>query len=440
MTPTSAEKKDNMRVLKLFLAACAIALPMAAYAQAPATDVAFVGVNVIPMDSERVLQDQTVIVRNGRIEQIGPSAQVSVPDSATRIDGRGKFLLPGLADMHIHVSPGQGNPNDAAFNQMTVLLANGITTARGMAGNPNNFRVRERIQSGQLLGPMLYLASPGLQGSNVPHVEAAQAMVESFKKDGYDMLKIFNITRTNYAAAVETARRVGLPVVGHVPAGVMLQQALSSQITIEHLDAYLPALTRDDAPVKDVDSQFAPGEILNYLDESKLPALAAATRQSGAFNTPTLHFAALIVSDATGEQLRAHYQEELKYVPQQARTQWTNQRGNQLKDAPPADQRARFVDIRKKLTKALYTGGAKLLAGSDSPQLFNVHGFALHRELAALVDAGLSTYAALETATRNPAEYLKGDFGVVATGKRADLLLLHANPLQSIGNLQSAAA
>ena len=150
--------------------------------------IAFINVNVVPFDRERILPGQTVIVRDGRIAEIGPAEKTKVPAGTLQIDGRGKYLMPGLADMHVHLFPGAGQPDDLANQQLQLFLANGVTTIRNMIGKPEHLQLRDRVAKGELLGPTIYTAGPPLLGNNVPTPEAAEQAVADQKKAGYDLL------------------------------------------------------------------------------------------------------------------------------------------------------------------------------------------------------------------------------------------------------------
>jgi hypothetical protein len=259
------------------------------------------------------------------------------------------------------------------------------------------------------------------------------------------LLKVHEgLSPETYAAIVATAKRVGIPFAGHATATVGLKRALDAQQnSIEHLDGYLQALVADDSPVKPNPSQVVVGPVLEHIDESKLPALAAATRKANVWNDPTLTLFKLVVSDAKPEDYLKW--PEMQYIPAKMREGFAKQKQSTLGNPAPAAERQRFVNLRNKVLVALHAAGAKLLIGPDSPQFFLVPGFATHRELESFVEAGLSPYQALEAATRNPAEYFAEtmkaarDFGTVEVGLRADLLLLDANPLQSVANLSKRA-
>src|SRR5262245_5537712 len=204
-----------------------------------ASAIAFVGVTVVPMDSERRIPDQTVLVRQGRVAEIGPSSSVQVPAGAQRIDGRGKFLMPGLADMHIHLW---------TQDDLTLFLANGVTFVRNMWGSPQTLVWRDRVERGEVLGPGTYTAGPLLDGKPpvwngsavVESAEDAERAVTSQKKAGYDFIKVYKkLSPQAFDAIAATAKKEGLTFGGHVPAAVGLERALAAgQRSVEHLDGY----------------------------------------------------------------------------------------------------------------------------------------------------------------------------------------------------------
>jgi imidazolonepropionase-like amidohydrolase len=399
--------------------------------------VAFVDVTVIPMDRERRLEHQTVVVVDGRIAVIGPVRNVSIPSRAVRVDGRGRFLMPGLADMHAHLLPGLGDDSSLAGQQMTLLLANGVTTARALGGARTGLAFRARLRSGEVAGPSLWLAGPSLNGNSVKDVAAARRLVEEQKAAGFDLLKTHGgFGPEIYDTLVATAKRLGMPLSGHVTPEYGLYRALAAGQQIEHLDGYIAAL------MTGPDSASAPGDqivvdpaVLAKVREAKIPGVVQATKDAGVWHGPTLALFSRIVGDSTAEQLGAG--PEMKYVPPAMRTGMQNQWKQIAAEAgAPAESRAAFVALRNRLVKAMHAAGVRLLVGSDSPQFFLVPGFAVHDEIEAFVAAGLTPYAALEAATRNPAEWLGAadSMGTVARGKRADLLLLEADPLVDARN------
>jgi imidazolonepropionase-like amidohydrolase len=404
---------------------------------------AFIGVNLVPMDSERVLENQTVIVRDGRIAEIGAANKIKVPKDAVQIDGRGKFLMPGLADMHAHLQIGAGTLDDAAGQQLQLFLMNGVTTVRNMIGKPEHLLLRDRINKGELVAPTIFTAGAPMIVNLIPSPEAAVKAVTEQKAAGYDLLKVHEgLSPETYQAIVETANKVGIPFAGHVTATVGLERALKAkQTSIEHLDGYIQFIIADNSPVKPTGSQVQLGEVLNYVDEKKIPAVIKATKDANVWNTPTLALFQIIVSPKKSEDLLKL--PELKYVPQKVRDAFARQK--QGTENIPADEGEKYTRLRFRLVRELEKAGAKLMIGSDPGQMFLVAGFGTHKELESFVEAGLTPFQALEAATKNPAEYLSefmkipNDFGVVKTGNKADLLLLDANPLQSVSNTEKIA-
>jgi imidazolonepropionase-like amidohydrolase len=393
----------------------------------------------VPMDRDRVLTQQTVIVRNGRIFRMGDSRSTRAPRDATIIDGRGRYLMPGLAEMHAHVPPAQAG-DETIERTLFLYLANGITTARGMLGQPAHLEWRDRANRGEILSPRLYTSGPSINGSSVQTADSARRAVLHQHSAGYDFLKLHpGITREVFDAMARTADSVGIPFAGHVSTGVGLQRTLQAQQrSIDHLDGYMEALVREGAPVDPQQSQFFGFNLIEHVDEARIPELASATRRAGVWNVPTQ---SLFVDFASEEDPATIAQRpEMRYMPAQTVAQWVTTVTNFRAGPNYSHEKAqRFMEVRRRLIRELHRNGAPLLLGADAPQIFNVPGFAIHQELRALVDAGLSPFEALETGTRNVARFFgtEAEAGTVDNGKRADLILLNANPLQNIDNVRN---
>ncbi len=408
----------------------------------PQDAVAFVDVNVVPMDSERLLAHQTVVVSGGRILALGPVGSTPVPVSAVRIEGQGRYLMPGLVDMHLHLVPGVGEPEDPAGQVLALLLANGVTSARALGGPKDTaLKVRDRVARGEVLGPTLWVAGPSLHGKSVQGPEQARQRVREDKAAGYDGLKTHGyLGRETYDVMVAEARAQGLQVSGHVTPDVGLFHALESGQQVEHLDGYLNELLPENDAARAEVGQVEVGDALDRMDPARIPALAEATKRAGVWSSPTLDRFETVTSPEGVEPLRAR--PELRYVPRAAVKAWTRMVSSDPRmTGVSAERKRKFAELRRQVTRELYAAGAKLLVGSDSPQLFMVAGFAMHREMEALAAAGVPTYGVLEAATRNPAEYLgeADTWGTVAEGKRADLLLLDANPLEDVKHTRDLA-
>jgi len=398
--------------------------------------VAFVDVTVIPMDRERTIPRQTVVVRGGRIVVIGPSSQVKVPAGGLRVDGRGKFLIPGLAEMHAHI-PGGDTPDSVVERTLFLYVAGGVTTIRGMLGHPRHLDLRARAARNELLSPTIYTSGPSLNGNSVPTPGAAARIVAEQKAAGYDFLKIHpGISGEVFDTLAATAKRVGIRFAGHVPLQVGLARALETgYATIDHLDGYVEAMVRDGAPITAAESEFFGLNLGEYLDESRLPGLVEATRETQVWNVPTQVLMENLMPDVTVEVLQQR--PEMRYVAPTTLSKWAGEKSSLLRDAgASAESARRTMSMRRKLIKALHAGKAGLLLGSDAPQIYNVPGFSVHRELQSLVAAGLTPYQALETGTRNVAVFFgtAATTGTVGVGKRADLVLLDANPLTDVAN------
>lgn len=390
---------------------------LAAPAPVPAQTYGIVGVTVVPMDRDRVVPDQTVIVRDGIIAAMSATDRTDVPQDAERIDGRGKFLMPGLAEMHGHVPGGNAPP---AYTEAVLFLyvANGVTTVRGMQGHPAQLALRDRIARRELLAPRLYVSSPAMTGNGVQTADQAERLVREYHAAGYDHLKVHEgLTAEVYDAIARTARELGIPFAGHVTNAITAFDAMvSGQASIDHLDNMLEAIEFSDA---------------------RIPELveAAVRANTGVVPTEVLWETAFL-APPPADRLRAD-RTELRYMPRQQVESWVRQQEQSRANASDPAEARRIIALRRRLIAALYDGGALLLLGTDSPQRFSVPGFSIHREMQVMVEAGLSPYAVLVTGTRHIARYFgtEEETGTVAVGKRADLLLLEANPLEDVANV-----
>jgi imidazolonepropionase-like amidohydrolase len=410
--------------------------------------VAFTDVTVIPMDRERVAAGQTVVVRGDRIEAVGPAASTRVPAGAVRIDGRGKFLMPGLAEMHAHVLAAQapGNADERLNRDIFFLyIANGITTIRAMLGAPNQLLLRDRLVSNELLGPAMFVAAPSLNGTSAPNPDTAVKLVRAHKAAGYDLLKIHpGLSRETYDAMARTAREVGITWAGHVPQAVGLRHAIAArQSTIDHMDGYLEASVPETTAVRLQAGGATLADFIRNVDESRFEELARLSRAAGVWNVPTAALWENLFDRTSVDELLQR--PENRYAPRAWVNNWANAKRNRIQQdvqqGVTPELAAQFMVARRRMLKVLADVGAPLLMGTDSPQIFSVPGFSLHRELALAVAAGVRPYQVLESGTRNVGRYvaeelkLDGRFGTVAPGQRADLVLLDANPLVDIGNL-----
>ncbi len=402
-----------------------------------AGEVAFVNVTVIPMDRERVLPGYTVVTRGDRIVSFGANRDVRVPAGAARIDGTGKYLIPGLAEMHAHIPP--GNAPDTTISRVLELFAlNGVLTVRGMLGTPRHLVFRDRAARGEILSPRIWTSGPSLSGGSVPSPDSAVRMVMAEKALGYDFLKIHpGLTRAAFDSMDAAADRAAIRFAGHVPLDVGLTRALEARYwSIDHIDGFVEALLRSGAPLTTAQGGFFGVNLVNELDESRIPSLIAATKAAGVWIVPTEYFLEAMAGEDPVEQLAAR--PDMRHVSSAMVQQWTTATSN-LRNAPgmTPEMRRRFIALRRKILKGLHDAGVGIILGSDAPQLWNAPGLSAARELGTYVAAGLTPWQALATGTRNVAAFLgnSGEAGTIGNGKRADLVLLDANPLADISNV-----
>ena len=381
----------------------------------------FLNVNVIPMDSERILENQTVIVRDGVIEMIGNSEQVQVPDEALVIDGQGKYLMPGLVDMHVHVT------NE---NELLLFAAHGVTTIRNLWGGLNgtdHLGWRAKIEAGDMFGPTLYTSGPIMEGppKTVPWMkvyedpESAADAVNKQIDQGYDFIKVYDyVSLPVYEAVIKTAQARGVMVVGHTPRKVGIDRVLNSgQVTIEHISGIIDA----DA-----------GEY--NVPESDLPEYARKLAEAGIYVCPTIAVYQLYVPDEDLHLLTER--PEMDLISPGTKFMWRYfQRPGSISNVTyQGDYPARMNEMFLNATRILHELGVKFILGTDTDNPYLVPGTSLLDELDYLVEAGFSPYEALETGTRNAAEAMGklDEFGTIEPGKRADLILLDSNPLQDV--------
>jgi imidazolonepropionase-like amidohydrolase len=358
------------------------------------------------MDAERLLSRQTVLVRDGRISAIGPVDAVPLAQGTVQIEAQGRYLMPGLADMHVHFY-------DRAHGLLYV--ANGVTTVRNMWGLPAHLMATEQVERGEWVGPTFYTTGPITDGSPpvwpdsaiATSAEDGERRVEAQRADGFTSVKVYdNLSSVAYTGIVSAARRLGMPVVGHVPRAVGLQQALAArQDSIEHLTGYL------------AEAAFAGAA-----------ALADQTMAAGTWNCPTF---TVLHHRASVQTLDARLaRPEVRYLSGPLMRDWV---ARSAALALPAASLPQFAT----LVRALRDAGAPLLLGTDALNPWVVPGFSIHEELGHFLSASLTPFEALRAGTRDAARFLgqEHEFGTIEVGKRADMLLVDSNPLSDVGSI-----
>lgn len=411
-----------------------IAAAVAAFATktvVAATTVVF-NVNVLPMTAETVVPAQTVIVEEGLISMIDDVDKVPLPEGAIVIDGTDRYLMPGLAELHAHV-PDTGG--EALERVMSLFVANGVTTIRGMLGRPSHIGLRQDLLDGRAFGPRLITSGPSLNGNSVSGPDDAREKVRAQQAQGYDFIKIHpGLSAEEFRAIAMTADELGMPFAGHVTEAVGLEGALEAGMaSIDHLDGFMESLMPADSDLSGGYGGFFGVLLAGQVEDDRIEALAARTAEAGVAIVPTQSLFEHYVGPTDVVDLRNR--PEMAYMPEETVTGWVESRRQQLAERGFSSEVAgRAIDIRRRLIRALHAAGVTLLLGSDAPQVFNVPGFSLHHELALLVASGLTPYQALRTGTTNAAEFLGTNTGTIEPGREADLVLLDANPFEEIGN------
>jgi len=420
--------------------------------------VAIQNVTVIEPGKTQVRNHCTVVIDHGIFTQVGDSNKIRIPVGAQQVDGTGKFLIPGLWDMHVH---------PAVESDLGLFTANGITGIRIMAGVPMYFDWRKRIQSGELLGPEMFIASPIVDGKNpiqrhslsLPLGGDARALVSKLKAEGWDFIKTYDsLTRESYLALAKEARVQGIPIAGHIPFAINpVEAAKNGQLSMEHLSgimescfkgepefrAKLQAAMRTEEPyfttVDRVITEMGPEKLTH--DPIRAKKLCEDLGKTKMWQCPTLIGTRVL---AYADELTNTPDERMKYVTLEIQEYWKKRNEKDIKEAPKEawdEWKSQFKE-KFAMVLPLKKAGNRFLAGSDSQVPFCYFGFSLHDELALLVEAGFTPTEALETATINPARFFGQErkWGTVAKGKRADAVLLDRNPLVDIHNTTSIRA
>ncbi len=406
----------------------------------PAGEMVFKNVNVVPMDRNEVLSGQDVVVKDGVIKAIGQTSKVQHSKDAILIDAKGRWLMPGLAEMHAHVPPIDDIEPMKEVAKLFTLA--GVTTIRGMLGHPRHIELRSKIQRGEIFGPRFITSGPSFNGNSVKSTEAASNMVRDQKKAGYDFLKLHpGLSRENFDAMVTTADELGIPFAGHVSYDVGVWRAIEAgYATIDHLDGFVESLVPGVENIKEQDLGIFGLFIADKADESRIQRLMDSLRARNIWVVPTQALAERwFHPDRDAEELAK--EPEMKYMDPNTLNNWVKAKKNlQANPKYSAEVTRKLIELRKKLIAACNKNGVGLLLGSDAPQVFDVPGFSAHHELRYLVDAGLTPYEALKTGTVNVGKFLKrDDLGVIKVGAVSDLLLLNGNPLDDINHTRSIA-
>lgn len=400
-------------------------------------------VSIIPMPGNRILKNRNVFIWDNKIEKItaGKKLQKNIYEEVRIINGEGKFLIPGLFDMHVHLE---------SKNFFPLFLMNGVTAIRDVGNTKKDiFQLRDQVNSGEILGPQMFVAGPILEGhppfwqgfKNLRTTTQAKKAVEELKKKGADFIKVYEtLTPEVYKMILRTARKFGLTVTGHIPSSIDIFKAIrAGQNCFEHIATLGNSIFKITWRKKE--NKWLVENI--KPNHQKLEILLKQLSKTKSVICPTLVFFEKYAKLATYQKLLNL--KEIKYMPKYYSSIGWN----------PSHPKS-FANIKGKtsqwfrnsgiVTKSMYKmipllqkKGVLLLAGSDTPNPFVVPGFSLIEELELLVKAGLAPFQALQTATYNPAKFLSvlSDFGTIEEGKIANMVILNKNPLKNISNIKS---
>ncbi|MEP6849456.1 MAG: amidohydrolase family protein [Acidobacteriota bacterium] len=463
-----------MRNFILFSAFAILSLPCLSHAQFTLPDIpdidfltkisppplAITHVTVIDATGVAAKSDMTVIIKNGHIDKIGKANKVTVPDSAKVVSGKGKFLIPGLWDMHVHWSE---------TDYLPLFVANGVTGIRIMWGQPVHQQWRRSLRNGDWTVPHLSIASPIIDGPkpfwptsiSVKNQAEARKAVDDSVAGGADFIKVYSLLPDDlYKAIVDEAKKLHVSFAGHVPNDVGATAASNAgQKSIEHLTGIIAAISDNpdisklltlkylkDASLADL-SHFDIDELKGLVAASqtgrkeRADALYALFKKNGTWQVPTL---TVLHNFSNFDDPNLKHDARMKYMPRSVKDGWDPSKDFRFQDYKQEDwDRQKKVYVKHlKIVGDMNKAGVDILAGTDVGNPFCFPGFSLHDELGLLVDAGLTPMEALQAATRNAAKYVGRlkSLGTVEEGKIADLILLDADPLADIANTKKIRA
>lgn len=373
----------------------------------PYREFLFENVNLVDVHAGVVLPGQYVVVRDGNIHSI-TAALPDVTENTVRIDGAGKYLSPGLADMHVHLIP---DPD--LINNLFLFLANGVTTVRVMWGFRSIVDLRDSINTNLALGPRMYVASAGFNGRSdawgsaviTQTPEEVREYVRAYKDANFDFIKVYSgLPRDQYNALMDEASLQGIPAIGHLPSITGVDHAsISGQRSVEHLDG------------------------LGNPGTSSFEAATRAMMDHQVSSCPTLTVINRIIPEITTYRSHPAFQ---KLSP--VFKNWYDDNLAQ----PVSNDLSQFLADRMVLVRGVQQAGVNIIAGTDTGIRYIYPGYGLHEELQHYRNAGMSNTEVLKTATINAGLHLEDGSGVIRGGRRADLILLNANPMDAIENLK----
>lgn len=423
--------------------------------QAPAdepTPLVFTHVTLIDMTSEAAKPDMTVIISGNRIQRVGKSSSTPIPKYAEVVDANGRFMIPGLWDMHVHWYE---------QDYLPLFIANGVTGVRIMSGAPIHYEWRKAVEAGTLLGPRMMIASEIVDGPkpfwpssiSVKNAAEARQAVDQIKQQGADFVKVYSfLPRDAYLAIADESKKQGIAFEGHVPLSVTAEEASrAGQKSIEHMTGILEACSsKRDEIFSAAQADLADEEVsqkptfwgphvealrqtqLNTYSPDRANALFTLFKNNGTWQCPTLTLLHML---GYGDDPALARDPRLRFMPSSVKASWDPAKayGETTEQFTLAKEE---FETERQIVGVMQQSGVGILAGTDTLNPFIFPGFSLHDELGYLVQAGLLPMEALQAATLNPARFMgrEKDLGTIEAGRLADMVLLYANPLDDISN------
>jgi imidazolonepropionase-like amidohydrolase len=414
--------------------------------------VAFKNVNLIPMTAEQIVPNQTILIKGDRIYEIGKSDELRIPEKTKMIDGKGAYLMPGLADMHVHLT------GEWPLPQLDLYLANGVTTVRDLDGRDFMLQWRNAIKTGQRTGPTIYVLNPIIWGEET---DVAERILK--RKSGYDSIKLYSyFSKNDFNKAMTIAKKQNLYTVGHIPFSVGLDGVIAEGMNeIAHIEELIWEFVDFDrnknlSPEewfpylkKAIYQQYKPslGLATNEIKDKYLKAVAATVKKLESKNISvctTLHLDEVIIQKLSEPQ-KFLEQPTAVYLPQNYINAFLQGKEKHQRQFQGGEDFAPLkYAIDKMLLIELHQAGIPLVLGTDAGtgRMGIVPGFSIHEELRILTENGFSPYEAIQAATVNASKVVskmigKDDFGTIELGKRADFILLKKNPLNDVANIKN---
>ncbi len=410
--------KNILIAISIFVIGCASPKNISSVSQEKkldSVDLAITNISVIPMDRDTTLLNQTIWINGGKIIGFGKNTSLVAKNT---IDGTGKFLMPGLADMHVHLPYYHPDSLQNLNKYFSLNLAAGVTTLRSMRGKSGHIALAKKIKNGEIIAPTIHCSAPAI--SSKLEIEQIDSLVATYKTSGYELIKILSVKDTaHFNQFVTSAKKYNIKLAGHAPRNVSFDALLDAEYSsIEHLGGYLAAVYKGGAVLKKAVNK---------------------TIEKGIYNCATLDWYNIGYLQVPVESLKKRH--GLQYMSVEKNKEWEAEMTSSFEKVDEGRKTDYQTAMAYKflILRALNDGGAKLLLSPDATGSYAVPGFSMWDEMKLYKRAGLNNYSILEAATINAAKYFgeENSWGTLTKNKRADMILLKKNPLENINYIST---